>query len=85
MRPDHHFNLSKRQTILLVRGRVLLLDGLTLYVAINAPRFALLYYFTLDSLTPDYSILQGDSAATQRVNIVMHICHGEDICKHFFI
>jgi hypothetical protein len=69
MHPDHHFNLSKRQTILLVRGRVLLLDGLTLYVAINAPRFALLYYFTLDSLTPDDSILQGDSAALNELTL----------------
>jgi hypothetical protein len=47
MRPDHHFNLSKRQTILLVRGRVLLLDGLTLYVAINALRFAAYFIILL--------------------------------------
>ena len=48
---------------------MLLLDGLTLYVAINAPRFALLYYFTLDSVTPDDSILQGDSAATNELTL----------------
>ena len=88
MRPDAPYFIillcltPLRQTILLVRGRVLPLNGSDCLLMRQCAQMhpTLLFYSVYNAITPDDFTCQGESAATQWVNQTVCLCGNAPRC-----